>query len=224
MKGDDEMTHVVQPATDEQIAEWERLSNAATPGPWAIWRGHTYEGGGEDICIGAGETWLANMDHRRPRCPQIAEDGHSMDECDICTVDAPRITDEQVANGNLIAASRVAIPALIARIKDLDASIMPSHSNGKRLRSKMTTSLDGGSLVIRIPIDLLVWAQEHRESGGLIVTNKKAMAFYLKNRILYSQLDAETSSTAIERLIDDCFDEAYEDGEGWLKELEADEK
>jgi hypothetical protein len=76
-----------------------------TPGPWCVWEGPLYEGGGADLCIGAGETWLANMDHRMPRCPQILDGGHKSDECDICTIDAHGITDEQRANARLISAA-----------------------------------------------------------------------------------------------------------------------
>lgn len=84
--------------------------------------------------------------------------------------------------------------------------------------TEITTSLEGDNVVIRLPIDLLVWSQEHRESGGLIIKNKKAMASYLKNRLLQSRYDSEAGTCALDRMIDDCFDEAYEDGEKWLRE------
>ena len=67
--------------------------------------GERYVGGGEDICIGAGRKWLANMDHRVPRCPQIHEDGHDADACDICSIDSGDISEEQLANARLIAAA-----------------------------------------------------------------------------------------------------------------------
>lgn len=76
-----------------------------TPGPWRIWEGPLFEGGGADLCIGAGEQWLANMDHRVRRCQQTFELEHKQDECDICTIDADEITAEQRANANLIAAA-----------------------------------------------------------------------------------------------------------------------
>ena len=84
--------------------------------------------------------------------------------------------------------------------------------------TEITATQEGDNIVIRLPIDLLVWSQEHRETGGLIIRNKKAMASYLKNRLLSSRHDSETNSSAFERIIDDCFDEAYEDGEKWLRE------
>lgn len=88
--------------------------SAHTPGPWSVWEGPLFVGGGADLCIGAGEEWIANMDHRQPRCPQILEDGHFDDaSCDICTIDSGRITDEQRANARLIAAA----PDLLAALR-----------------------------------------------------------------------------------------------------------
>ena len=77
-----------------------------TPGKWIVWDGPLYEGGGADLCIGVGDDkWLANIDHRQGRCTQILEDGHFADECDICTIDSGKITEEQRANAYLIAAA-----------------------------------------------------------------------------------------------------------------------
>lgn len=84
--------------------------------------------------------------------------------------------------------------------------------------TEMRASIQNDDLVIHIPLDLLVWSQENRESAELVINNKKAMAAYLKNRILSSRYDSETGSSSIERMIDDCFDEAYEDGERWIDE------
>ena len=90
-----------------------------TPGPWLIWRGPQYVGGGEDICIGRGDQWLANMDHRQPRCPQIMEGGHLCDECDICTIDAPSISKQQLTNARLMSAA----PDLLAACKQALANL-----------------------------------------------------------------------------------------------------
>jgi len=94
----------------------DRLNNA-TKGPWAIWKGPEYEGGGADLCIGAGETWLANMDHRVPRCPQILDNGHLSNECDICSIDGGIITDEQRANAELIKNSPDDLRYLITEVE-----------------------------------------------------------------------------------------------------------
>lgn len=104
------------------LYELERLDREATPGAWDIWRGIEYAGGGEDICIGAGETWLANMDHRR--CAQEGE--HIQAGCrpepttDICTIDTGSLTAEEVANATLIAKMRNALPSLLAAARALD--------------------------------------------------------------------------------------------------------
>ncbi len=79
-----------------------------TPGPWCVWDGPAYVGGGRDLCIGAGDTWLANMDHRD--C--VRRDEHTdayttcgpEDDAAICTIDT-EITEEQEANARLIAAA-----------------------------------------------------------------------------------------------------------------------
>lgn len=110
-----EPSHAAWP-TDSELKRLRELRDKATPGPWAMWRGEPYEGGGEDMVIGAGEEWLANMNHSIPRCAQLNDDGHKMDECEICMVDAQDITDEQFANAEFIAAARNALPALLSRL------------------------------------------------------------------------------------------------------------
>jgi len=98
------------------IAEIERLEASATPREWKLWRGPLYAGGGEDICVGAGETWLMNMDHRAGPDYQSRVDhdscGCELDACDICSVGAA-VTREQVANAELIVALRNAAPTLL---------------------------------------------------------------------------------------------------------------
>lgn len=92
-----------------------------TPGPWEVWDGPEYVGGGADLCIGAGEDWLANMDHRNcvnreahlcggdiPPCksePNTSICSTSGCRCtDECQVEN-HITEEQRANAHLIAAA-----------------------------------------------------------------------------------------------------------------------
>ena len=96
-----------------------------TPGPWCVWEGPLYVGGGADLCIGAGgDNWLANMDHRTTRCPQIMENGHDNDECDICSIDSGHITAEQRANARLIAAA----PDLLAALRAImESSVDAEH-------------------------------------------------------------------------------------------------
>lgn len=103
-----------------------RMLDAATPGPWEVWRGPEYVGGGEDICIGQGETWLANMDHRcRPHSDPFVLDGWvQVKECDIASITPGEITREQLANAALIAAA----PTIIQQLLD----------ENQRLREAMT--------------------------------------------------------------------------------------
>lgn len=100
-----------------------------TKGPWNVWRGPQFVGGGEDICIGAGKEWLANMDHRERRCPQVLDNGHFADECDICTIDSCQITEEQLANARLIAAA----PALYEACKDFVRNCPACGGDGEML-------------------------------------------------------------------------------------------
>lgn len=83
-----------------------------TKGPWKVWDGWGYEGGGKDLCIGAGEEWIANMDHRPPRCEDFWNNGHTTENCPICVIDAGIITEEQEANARLIAAAPELLEAL----------------------------------------------------------------------------------------------------------------
>ena len=101
-------------------------SPSHTPGPWEIWRGPQYEGGGEDICIGRGETWLANMDHRNPRCAQILESGHKHSDCDICSIDSGGISAEQLANARLIAAAPELLEVLMKIMDFKDSEYVPN--------------------------------------------------------------------------------------------------
>jgi len=97
------------------------MSGKATPGPWSVWSGPDYVGGGADLCIGAGETWLANMDHRNCVNREQHMCGGSFEPCkregdtDVCSTsgcrcgdecpEANHISEEQMANARLIAAA-----------------------------------------------------------------------------------------------------------------------
>lgn len=116
--------------TDAELQAIEDRANAATDGPWDVWRGPQYVGGGEDLCIGRGDEWLANMDHREPRCAQISDDGHFDSNCNICTVDSEPISVEQKANADFIAHARTDVPALVAEVRRLRALLVEAHTKG----------------------------------------------------------------------------------------------
>lgn len=79
----------------------------------------------------------------------------------------------------------------------------------------MSASIDGDALLIRIPLDLLVFAQKQREDP-IIIQDEKKMAEYLVQKILQFGGDSETGSSAFEVLLDECFVDALESAEDWL--------
>jgi len=102
----------------------QNLIDAATEGPWNVWDGPSYVGGGADLCIGAGEEWLANMDHRtagtRCSCPSV----------DILSIvedeeDADNITTEQRGTARFIAASITLLPAALEVVKAVSGDNCP---------------------------------------------------------------------------------------------------
>lgn len=102
------------------LAELRAKAEAATPGPWIVWNGPEYEGGGADLCIGAGETWLANMDHRINGQNPFGFPGWAqVSECDIAST-----SDEQAANAAFIAAADpTTLLALVDEVERLRARV-----------------------------------------------------------------------------------------------------
>jgi len=114
---------------EQRIAEIRERLGKVTPGPWFVWDGEEYSGGGRDLCIGAGSTWLANMDHRTcERWPahmkEWEERALALDHCepqahaDVCSL-AAEFTEEQEATANFIAWSREDVPYLLSVIDAL---------------------------------------------------------------------------------------------------------
>jgi hypothetical protein len=106
-----------------------------TAGPWQVWSGPSYVGGGADLCIGAGETWLANMDHRNCINSERHVCGGDFEPCkrekntDICSTVGCRcgdvcpeenhISEEQMANARLIASA----PELLEALRSLMGTV-----------------------------------------------------------------------------------------------------
>ena len=94
--------------------------------------------------------------------------------------------------------------------------------NTKSLRVKnpydslMKATIEGDDLVIRLPLELLIWSQKQREES-ITVIDKQKMARYLTEHILEFGGDPEIGSTAFEDLIDAFFVDALESAEDWLK-------
>lgn len=114
--------------TVEQVDAIAARAEAATPGPWRVWDGPSFVGGGHDLCIGAGDDWLANMDHRYgdnylERLKHETESGHSTldawpPDCQICSF-SEEVDQEQARNAEFIARAREDIPRLVATIRAL---------------------------------------------------------------------------------------------------------
>ena len=87
------------PITREQLDAWEELAKAATPGPWGVSTGYG-EDSAEAVCMAPGvRNYLLDVVVRSGR------DGG---------------TDNTVEDAAFIAAAREAVPALIARVKELE--------------------------------------------------------------------------------------------------------
>lgn len=112
-----------------------------TKGPWCVWDGPAYVGGGRDLCIGAGDTWLANMDQRQRlydaarglglRALKLDSDTNI---CELGTGVAmdddgwsDEITAEQRANANLIAAAPDLYEALLALFEADDDDMLEAR-------------------------------------------------------------------------------------------------
>lgn len=143
---------------EQRVAEVRARMEGVTPGPWFVWDGIGYFGGGRDLCIGAGPTWLANMGHRgcerydmHMQAMQLVQDaemfakGHSKcapaadveimriaETCDL----AEQFTDEQIADANFIARAREDVPFLLSVIDYLNKAIEEEQSENFRLRHR----------------------------------------------------------------------------------------
>lgn len=114
-----------------------------TPGPWDIWDGWEYVGGGRDLCIGAGDDWLVNMDHRECVNKDQHMCGGNFYPCKqepntyVCSTSGCRcnddpcpyegeISEEQIANAVLISKA----PEMYALLKEVVAH---GHATGRKL-------------------------------------------------------------------------------------------
>ncbi len=90
--------------TPEQLAEWRRLAEAASPAPWRH---------------------RDRLDDGTPHCDVLSDDGDSW--C-IVTGENPASSadggyDMDPADARFIAASRTAVPALLDRVAELEAAL-----------------------------------------------------------------------------------------------------
>lgn len=103
----------------------------ATQGPWRVWDGPEFFGGGKDLCIGAWDgKWLANMDHREvisreerfahaeehPACDPGKDGKGRPGSCPICSF-SHVISDEQAANARFITEARSRWPLRVDQLR-----------------------------------------------------------------------------------------------------------
>jgi hypothetical protein len=130
-------------------------------------------GGGRDLCIGAGSTWLANMDHRVPgdvitddeeptkeeadkilkAFSEVKRDYHKLkgwrqvNESDIATIDSlsREITLEQKANADTICKLRNYLPQIIEELEKLE-DLKDAYSKGRSEASGLGNKMPCGHL------------------------------------------------------------------------------
>jgi hypothetical protein len=84
----------------------------------------------------------------------------------------------------------------------------------------MSIESDEKNIVIKLPIDLLIHAQGFRDSGYLIL-DEKSMAEYFKKMFLnFNRRQYSDVGSDFEILLDDFFDDAFENAETWLESVE----
>lgn len=150
------------------LAEWTRVHEAATAGTWNVWDGPLYLGGGADLCIGAGKTWLFNMDHRSTlHMSEIGTAEHPWshpDDCPICSVSGAEVTREQRANADAIAHYHNTYGALleVARgiVEELAACREVERNERVSLRSRADAQLNA------VTLDELVEPLARLAAGG----------------------------------------------------------
>lgn len=80
-------------------------------------------------------------------------------------------------------------------------------------KQKISTKVEGNNIIIKLPIGLMASACSEREDSNMAhkVKDKKLFAKEVAKRIEEVQTH-EDGSTALTRLLDDTFDEIFEDG------------
>lgn len=145
-------TTTVKATMEQRVAEVRERLEGVTSGPWFVWDGVQYMGGGRDLCIGAGPTWMANMDHRacerrvvHMEADMRAQDCKAEADTDLLSLAscelADDFTNEQIANARFIARAREDIPFLLAVIDYLDKQTDELSSENWRLRNSDSPEL-----------------------------------------------------------------------------------
>lgn len=86
----------------------------------------------------------------------------------------------------------------------------------------MSARVEGNKVIIELPIDFISITQEYRPDSPYKTTDKTAMAKYVAENI-FTYDEEEDGTTAFHRLVDGLFDNAYENAEDWLEEIDEDD-
>lgn len=94
----------LKPITAEELMLWDALVKAATEGPWAQFNASAWHGGIQEIT----EVFVMRPDDDVAICPDVTN---------------PKTGTPDKVTAQFIAASREAMPRLIARVLELEAYI-----------------------------------------------------------------------------------------------------
>jgi hypothetical protein len=88
----------------------------------------------------------------------------------------------------------------------------------KIIMDKITAKYENKNIVLTIPSDLLIFAQANRPDWQYTVFENSVddMGEWVANNLVEFDEDQDSGNSRLYQLLDDMFDEAYEDGEDWL--------
>ena len=84
----------------------------------------------------------------------------------------------------------------------------------------MSVESDEKNIIVKIPIDLLIHSQGFRDSGYLILDEKSMAEYFNKMFLHFNRRQYSDVGSDFEVLLDDFFDDSFENGETWLNSLE----
>ena len=84
----------------------------------------------------------------------------------------------------------------------------------------MSVESDEKNIVIKLPIDLLVHSQGFRDSGYFILDEKSMVEYFKKMFLNFNRRQYSDVGSDFEVLLDDFFDDAFENTETWLESVE----
>lgn len=82
-------------------------------------------------------------------------------------------------------------------------------------KRKMSVKIEDGNLLFVVPLDLLVWAQEHRDAPYKIKGGKQMEKWIIGHALDFGG-DSEGGYTEFEHYLDKMFDDAMEWGLDWI--------